>query len=149
MKLQFSTTTRMKLWQSIIFGLVFVVAGVGLGIIAANRIASYNEKNSVFVETVAEVVKYKYNSDDLRAIVVEYEIDGTTYTKVSSSYSSHPKRIGTKVGIKYDPINPSDAIWSSDSTNIIIPVCAFVFTIAGVAIIVAAVKKIKNGEEYM
>lgn len=151
MQVQFSTgiRRRMKPWQGVIFGLLFVIVGVGLGIFTANSISSYNEKDSAFVGTVAEVIQYKYNSEGLRAIVVEYEVDGNTYTKVSNSYSSSPKSIGTEVGIKYDPINPSDAIWSSDSTNVIMPIFAAIFTIAGVAVIVLAVKKMKNGEEYM
>lgn len=151
MQVQFSTgiRRRMKPWQGVIFGLLFVIVGVGLGIFAANSISSYNEKDSAFVETVAEVIQYKYNSDGLRAIVVEYEVDGNTYTKVSNSYSSSPKSIGTEVGIKYDPINPSDAIWSSDSTNVIMPIFSIIFITAGIFVIVLAVKKMKNGEEYM
>ena len=149
MHINFSTNRTvqskpMKPWQGILFGLIFAIVGIALLCFAVSSIKTYNEKNETFVETTSRVVDYKYNDEGLQAIVVEYVVDGQTYQKVSNSYSNMPKSIGTEVSIKYNPNNPQDAIWTLDSTNIILPIVGVVFTLVGVIVVISS---IKNGKK--
>lgn len=134
----------MKPWQGVLFGLIFVIVGIALLCFAVSSIKTYNEKNETFVETTSKVVDYKYDDEGLQAIVVEYVVDGQTYRKVSNSYSNVPKSIGTEVSVKYNPNNPQDAIWTSDSTNIILPIFGAVFTLVGVIVVIFSIKKGKT-----
>ena len=149
MHINFSTdrivqSKPMKPWQGVLFGLIFAIVGVALLCFAVSSIKTYNEKNETFVETTSRVVDYKYNDERLQAIVVEYVVDGQTYQKVSNSYSNMPKSIGTEVSIRYNPNNPQDAIWTSDSTNIVLPIVGVVFILAGVIVVISS---IKNGKK--
>lgn len=121
----------------------FFIAGFALLCFAVSSIKTYNEKNKTFVETTSKVVDYNYNDEGLQAIVVEYVVDGKIYRRVSNSYSNMPKSIGTVVSVKYNPNNPQDAIWTSDSTNIILPIFGVVFTLAGVIVVISSIKKVK------
>lgn len=134
----------MKPWQGVLFGLIFVIVGIALLCFAVSSIKTYNEKNETFVETTSKVVDYKYNDEGLQAIVVEYVVNGQTYQKVSNSYSNMPKSIGTEVSVKYNPNNPQDAIWTSDSTNIVLPIFGAVFTLVGVIVVISSIKKGKT-----
>ena len=149
MHINFSTdrivqSKPMKPWQGVLFGLIFAIVGIALLCFAVSSIKTYNEKNETFVETTSRVVDYKYNDERLQAIVVEYVVDGQTYQKVSNSYSNMPKSIGTEVSIRYNPNNPQDAIWTSDSTNIVLPIIGVVFILAGVIVVISS---IKNGKK--
>lgn len=149
MHINFSTdrivqSKPMKPWQGVLFGLIFAIVGIALLCFAVSSIKTYNEKNETFVETTSRVVDYKYNDERLQAIVVEYVVDGQTYQKVSNSYSNMPKSIGTEVSIRYNPNNPQDAIWTSDSTNIVLPIIGVVFILAGVIVVIYS---IKNGKK--
>ena len=149
MHINFSTdrivqSKPMKQWQGVLFGLIFAIVGVALLCFAVSSIKTYNEKNETFVETTSRVVDYKYNDERLQAIVVEYVVDGQTYQKVSNSYSNMPKSIGSEVSIRYIPNNPQDAIWTSDSTNIVLPIVGVVFILAGVIVVISS---IKNGKK--
>lgn len=149
MHINFSTdrivqSKPMKQWQGVLFGLIFAIVGIALLCFAVSSIKTYNEKNETFVETTSRVVDYKYNDERLQAIVVEYVVDGQTYQKVSNSYSNMPKSIGTEVSIRYNPNNPQDAIWTSDSTNIVLPIIGVVFILAGVIVVIYS---IKNGKK--
>ena len=134
----------MKPWQGILFGLIFVIIGIAVLIFAVSSIKTYNEKNKTFVEITSRVVDYKYDDEGLQAIVVEYVVDGQTYQKISNTYSNMPKSIGTEVSIKYNPNNPRDAIWTTDSTNIILPIFGAVFTLVGFFVIISNVKNTKK-----
>lgn len=149
MHINFSTdrivqSKPMKQWQGVLFGLIFAIVGIALLCFAVSSIKTYNEKNETFVETTSRVVDYKYNDERLQAIVVEYVVDGQTYQKVSNSYSNMPKSIGTEVSIRYNPNNPQEAIWTSDSTNIVLPIVGVVFILAGVIVVISS---IKNGKK--
>ena len=82
----------------------------------------------------------------------EYVVDGETYQKISNTYTNMPKSIGTEVPIKYNPNNPKDAIWVSDSNNIVLPIAGVAFTLVGIFFIVLTVKnekKKKNNTSQM
>ncbi len=139
-----SVQKPMKPWQGVLFGLIFAIVGIALLCFAVSSIKSYNKKNETFVETTSKVVDYRYDDDGLQAIVVEYVVDGRTYQKVSNSYSNMPKSIGTEVSVKYNPDNPQDAIWTSDSSNIILPIVGFIFTLVGIIVVIFSIKNGKN-----
>lgn len=131
----------LKPWQEALLGLIFIIIGIVLLCFAVSSIKTYNEKNDTFIETTSKVVDYKYNDEGLQAVVVEYTVNGQTYKKISNSYSNAPKTIGTEVLVKYNPTNPQDAIWASDSTNIVLPIFGVIFTLAGVIIIISSIKR--------
>ena len=135
---------QLKPWQGILFGIIFIIFGILFLFISISTIKTYNEKNKTYIETNSKVVDYEYNEDGLQAIVVEYVVNGETYKKVSNTYSNMPQEIGTVVLVKYNPVNPQDAIWSSDSTNIIFPIVSVVFILTGVIVIIISIKKRKN-----
>lgn len=136
-----------KSWQGILIGLIFLFAGISLLIYSIFTINTYNEKNATFVETTATVVDYNYDSEGLKAIVVEYTVNGETYKKASTTYSNNSKSIGTEVSIKYNPNNPKDAIWTIDSTNIIMPIFSIAFIFFGSIILFINFKTIKKNKE--
>ena len=126
----------MKQSQKILFGLIFTIIGIAILCFASSSINTYNEKNATFTETISKVVDYKYDDDGLQAIIVEYVVNGRTYQKVSNSYSNMPKSIGAEVSIKYNPNDPQDIIWTSESANIILPIVGIAFTLIGIAILI-------------
>lgn len=137
-------TNQSNIWQKILFGLIFVVVGIVLLYFAISSIRTYNEKSKTFIEITSTIVDYKYNDEGLQAIVVEYVVDGETYQKISNTYTNMPKSIGTEVPIKYNPNNPKDAIWVSDSNNIVLPIAGVAFTLVGIFFIVLTVKNEKK-----
>lgn len=137
-------TNQSNIWQKILFGLIFVVVGIVLLYFAISSIKTYNEKSKTFIEITSTIVDCKYNDEGLQAIVVEYVVDGETYQKISNTYTNMPKSIGTEVPIKYNPNNPKDAIWVSDSNNIVLPIAGVAFTLVGIFFIVLTVKNEKK-----
>ena len=134
--------------KGLIMGVLALLVGIGLLVYSYFTIKTYNEKNSTYVETESTVVDYKYDineeGQELRAIIVEYTVDGRTYKKESGSFSTITESIGSKVMIKYDPINPSDSIWKNDSSNIVIPIVGGAFVICGILIFVNYKKQNKK-----
>jgi len=137
----------MKPWQGILFGLIFAIVGIGLLIFSVSTITSYNEKNKTYTETTSVVVDYAYDDEGLEAIIVEYTVDGKAYRKQSNSYSNMPKSKGTQVKVKYNPSDPSDAIWVNDSTNIVLPLAGGLFALVGIIIVVSSAKKMKSEKD--
>lgn len=131
--------------KGLIIGIITLLIGIGLGVYSFFNIKSYNEKNDTYIEAESVVVDYKYDRDtegnEMRAIIVEYEVNGQKYRKESTSFSSITKSIGDKVMIKYDPKNPSNAIWENDSSNIFIPIIGGLFVFAGILVIVRYIKQ--------
>ena len=132
--------------KGLIIGIVVLIIGIGLGIFSYFNIKSYNEKDKTYKEAEAVIVDYNYeidtdNGDELRAIIVEYEVDGRKYRKESDSYSTITKSIGDKVMVKYNPNNPSEAIWKSDSSNIIVPIVSGLFVLVGIFVVVKYFKQ--------
>ena len=131
----------------IVMGIIFFLAGIGIGIFTVHKINDYKEHNKTYTEIVSKVVNYKYNDEHtLRAIIIEYEVDGTTYQKASNTYSKFPKKIGTEVKIKYNPSNPKEMIWSNDSDNIVLPIVSVAITLIGVFLIALGIKIPKDVE---
>lgn len=144
MEFQNTQSKQMKWWQILIVGAILLIIGIGLIILSYNTITTYNEKNKTYVETTAQVVDYAYDSEGLQAIIVEYQVNSKSYRKTSNSYSNMPSSIGTTVSIKYNPNNPQDAIWTTDSTNIVLPIVAVVITLVGILAVIFSLKSKKK-----
>lgn len=121
-------------------GVCFILFGMFLLVMFVVYSIDYHQKNEVYADGISKVVDYKYNDDNLRAIVVEYVVDGHLYYATSSVYSSYPKAIGTEVKIKYSIDDPSEMIWKNDSRFLFMLLLGFAFTIVGVWIIVSVIK---------
>lgn len=145
--MQVVSTKPMKPWQGILFGLIFAVIGIGLLLFSVSTIKNYNQKNKTYTETTSVVVDYAYDDEGLEAIIVEYTVNGKAYRKQSNSYSNMPKSKGTQVKVKYNPNDPSDAIWVNDSTNIVLPLVGGLFALVGIIIVVSSVKKMKSEKD--
>lgn len=147
MKIRFGSTGRgraMRPIEAVIFGLIFTLCGVALLFYSFQTIKTYKEKDAKYIEVTAEVVDYKENSEGLLAIVAEYEVDGEKYSKTGSTFSNSPQSIGSKVAIKYNPINPKDAIWKNDSTNLVLPLVSTGFTLVGLLIFITGILGFKK-----
>lgn len=127
--------------KTLILGIIFMLCGLGLCIYSYFSINSYKEKDSVYIETNALVVDYKYNDEGLMAIIAEYEVSGNKYRITSNVYSSHNKSIGEAVAVKYNPQNPSDAIWKNDNSIIFVSIVGGVFFVVGVFTTILYFKK--------
>ena len=117
--------------KKIILLILTILIGVGLSIYSVIKIKEYNEKNKTYIETTATVVDYETSigedGDELAAIIVEYKVERNSYQLKSTSSSNHPKPIGSKVKVKYNPTNPSEAIFSNDKSNIILLIAGLLF----------------------
>lgn len=141
MRYRSNTLTSKNRIFVILIGLLFTGVGFYLLNLSFDMLKTYKEKDETFVAYEAVVVDYDYDeSDGLAAIIVEYEVDGVIYQKTGNSYSSMPKDLGTRVGIKYDPKNPDDIIWEKDGTNILLPIISFAFFVSGVYTVIFGIR---------
>ena len=99
-----------------------------------------------FIKTEGYVVDYHetwdHESGYMYTEIVEYTVNGQTYVKSSTSSSTHPKSIGSKMTVEYNPMNPKDAVVGGASRNIMIYVIGGVFGVVGLLVLI---KGIKNG----
>lgn len=126
----------------IIMGVIILIIASAL-LFAGNHFANSTEG---FIKTEGYVVDYheRWDSDSgyMYSEIVEYTVNGKTYTKSSSSSSTYPKSIGSKMTVEYNPRNPNDAVVGGTTRNIMIYVIGGIFALVGVFILV---KGIKNG----
>ena len=120
------------------FFVVSLCIGLPLVICCGYRSYDYYYKSSYFIEVNGVVSGYRYDEvnkyDDVgtQAEVIDYVVDGRTYTIVNDLSTTYPMSIGTSVLVKYNPDDYSDAIIGSDSTTFI------AFGIGGILILVAS-----------
>ena len=91
---------------------------------------------------------YYYDEEDetcMMAIKVEYFVSNNRYTITSSSASSYPKSIGSKVEVKYNPTNPSNAFISGkDDGDVIILVVSSLIGVVGILALFSAINGYKK-----
>lgn len=131
---------ELKPWQGLLLGMVFTIIGIVILYFGISSINEHNLKKETYTEVTSKVVEYEYNSDGLQAIVVEYIVDGQTYKKISDVYTDVPLIIGTEVSLKYNPKDPKDAIFTTDGSNIIVPIAGAIFTLVGIYCIYCSFK---------
>lgn len=126
---------------SIIVGVIIVFIGVFMLTFSISSIKSYNDKSKTYIETVSKVVDYKYSGDQERTPIVEYEVNGIRYEKTHNTSSANPLPLGTQVRLKYNPNDPTDAIWVNDASNIFLPIAGSVFTLIGLVVTIGSIKE--------
>ena len=140
----------------ILFSLIFFIIGIVILLFGYKESEKYNEKSKKYIQIDAYVVDYAYSESDegntTKAIIVEYEVDGKTYRKQSSVYTSNPKSIESVEKIKYNPENPEDIIFEKNETSFVLYLVGAVFTFVGLllTIIFAIVtKKIDENNDML
>ena len=105
-------------------------------------------KTSNYVETIGYFVDYKiYNSDEDGAsykLIYCYNVNDKEYT-VSTDYGTNmiPKKGSSRI-IKYNPSNPSEAIISGGSSEIVLLLIGIMFTVIPFVIFINMSPKIKE-----
>lgn len=139
--------------QAILIGVGFVVLGIILLILHFYFNYRYNLKNEKFIETNAIVIEHvsKKNDDGntVTALIIQYEVDGKTYTKNDNTYTSNPKKIGSTITIKYNPDKPSETLFGKTILNYILLILGSGFVFIGVitSIVIYKVSKETNKQE--
>ena len=143
---------KLKPWQEVIVGIIFIIIGVVSLILGKNLMVENNEKSKTFIEVTGYVVDYEYQDrydyESPAREIVEYVVDGETYTVTSSASSTNPRSWGTEVLLMYNPSDPSDVIWVNDEGNLIILIVAVIFIIGGIYITIKSVMKLRHNTDY-
>lgn len=128
-------------------GMLFALVGIAVLIGALVFTTSHVSKLNSFKRVQATVVEWQYkgtsdNGNSMYSEVVEYSVDGKTYTAVNNSSSNSPNRIGSKMEIAYNPEHPEEYIFVSSNTILIIVLFAIgvLFPLAGISLVVKYVK---------
>jgi len=127
-----------------------IVFTVGILLIGAYFKTNSDEskRSENFISTFATVVDHderissstnRSNTSRSRVygIIVEYEVDGTTYTRTSNLYTDRPKAIGEQVEIKYNPDSPADMIWLENNGLILFLIIGAAFVVVSIIISIA------------
>ena len=115
-----------------------------------------NNKTKGYVETEATVIGYaeveEWDRDmgspfkeTLYAEIVEYVVDGQTYSAQNTEVSKLPKNKGSKITIAYNPNNPQECVFPHTTVTVPILMLAVgvIFGIVG-AILLRFYVKLKN-----
>ena len=117
-----------------IIGFIIVIFGIGICYFSIGNFKTNSEKQKTYTETIAKVVGYEEcDLDDTtgQRFIAEYKIDRDTYQIKENACSNMPKSLGTEVKIKYNPNNPSDAVFSNDISYYLILPAGIIFIICG------------------
>ena len=91
---------------------------IGLGSFSYGIYRSVNGKSKYdnYIEISAYVIDYAEvtsDEDTLYAEIVQYYVDGVSYTAKNTMASSSPKRRGSAMKIAFNPNNPAECIFVS------------------------------------
>ena len=143
-------------------GIIMLVIGIVMGIIAGVMIYKYNKKKQTYIQTTGIVVEYLTKLQDsdgsepihpdgdefeVYAPIVEYEVDGKKYKATYNTYMDNPPEIGSEMSIRYNKNNPKDVIFDKDRNNIGIPIIAGVFIVFGLASFISGKVKARKESE--
>ncbi|MDE6558131.1 MAG: DUF3592 domain-containing protein [Clostridia bacterium] len=100
------------------FWTALIAVLIGLGVFSYGIYRSVNGKSKLdnYIEISAYVIDYaEVTNDDetLYAEIVQYYVNGVSYTAKNTMSSSDPKRIGSVMKIAFNPENPEDCIFVS------------------------------------
>ena len=122
-----------------IFGILTIIIGLVVLIFSINDIKKNNEKQKTYIETTATVVGYEEceldDNDIGQRFIAEYQIDRNKYQIVSNTCGTVTKGLNKKVSIKYNPNNPSDAIFANDKSVYIAAAVGVIFIICGFVVV--------------
>ncbi len=119
-----------------IIGVIALIIGVYLCIFSVGFYKTEKNKQDTYIETTATVVGYKdcelSDGDTGSRYIAEYKVDRSTYQIDGMGCTNMPGRIGKKVKIKYNPEDPSEAVFTNDISRFIIPLGGIAFTISSI-----------------
>lgn len=135
---------------SVIFlGIVFLILGLFLVISGYQTNKEKKEKEQTFVPTEATVVNYYKDRNQVYAIIVSYQVNGKEYYATSDYYTQDPPPRKSKVNVKYNPEDPSDALFESKHNDFLSLSLGIVFTIVGIFLFYQGVKAKKQNLSYV
>ena len=114
----------------ICFCISFIILNVSIYVI--NNNIKYKDE---YILTSSTVTNYKYELS-CNSIVVTYNVENENYDLTSPFCTFISKKIGTKVNIRYNPLNPKEAVFAMDPWNIILPLISLFFFGFGLVLIV-------------
>lgn len=143
------TTVTLGQGGTKVFSIIFLIIGIIVLVFGIWSYATFAKKSETYLSTNGMVVEYKYststddygNTEQLRAEVVDYRVDGETYTCSSKTYSSNAKSIGTTMEVKYNPEDPSDAYLAKDKGSWLIIAVGGTFTLVAGFMCITSFKK--------
>ncbi len=124
----------------ILFGAVFVAAGVLLIILGINRLVKMNAGK--YVETQAKITKIETTlvsdedgSHEEHEITVEYQVDGKKFV---SCLSENPREFyeGMELTVLYDVDKPTTVVLPGKASSFIMMALGFVGVIGGLMVII-------------
>ena len=124
----------------ILFGAVFVAAGVLLIILGINRLVKLNAGK--YVETQAKITKIETTfvsdedgSHEEHEITVEYQVDGKKFV---SRLSENPREFyeGMELTVLYDIDKPTTVVLPGKASSFIMMALGFVGVICGLMVII-------------
>lgn len=124
----------------ILFGAVFVAAGVLLIILGINRLVKMNAGK--YVETQAKITKIETTlvsdedgSHEEHEITVEYQVDGKKFV---SRLSENPREFyeGMELTVLYDVDKPTTVVLPGKASSFIMMALGFVGVICGLMVII-------------
>lgn len=131
-------------------GLIFFVVGIMIAVVGFVA----DESNKEFMETaketegvISDIETYRSGSGKRRKTshraYVTYEVDGVRYEDIRLSYYSSSMRIGKKITLYYDPLNPTEVKVAGESkfVKIITLVMGSIFALVGFFIIFTSIKR--------
>ena len=127
---------------------LFVLIGIVMLYFGISNSFKNLSKTSNYVETIGYFVDYEmYNSDEdgtTYKLIYSYNVNSKEYT-VSTDYGTNmiPKG-GSSRTIKYNPSNPSEAIISGGSSEIVLLLIGIMFTMIPFVILINMSPKIKE-----
>ena len=138
-----------RLQEHKIYLVIAIVAIIiGLGVIAGGiaYITNTIEKTDSYVKTDSTVIDFaEVRVHDTRhggysilySEIVEYTVNGQTYTAQNTAASSSPKSNGSKIKIKYNPDNPEECVFveTTVASPIILFIIGFGFSIVGIVLL--------------
>ncbi|MBQ4067659.1 MAG: DUF3592 domain-containing protein [Lachnospiraceae bacterium] len=136
-------------WITLIVGLGFMLFATGLILGGYFINKSHSDFMDTAVETEATIVDIKeeveYDRldeeyDTEHTVFISYEFDGNSYENVRLSYYTSSMRIGNKVTIYCDPLNPSEfrLKYGLNVVGIILYVVGGVLALGGFIIIICS-----------
>lgn len=121
-----------------ILAIALLIIGVGICFFGIKNFKSEQVKHDTYIETTATVVGYEdceLDEGDIgNRYIAEYKIDRDTYQIKSNTCSNVTKGINSKVKIKYNPNNPSDAVFANDISRYILVPIGLVFIVCAVIV---------------
>lgn len=127
--------------KSLLISLAFFALGCSLVALSVYEYLSLEEKKETYTETIGKISSHNMNNKLLKAIIVEYEVDGEWYEIESNQYSNNAESVGTVVSIKYNPKDPSDAIFSYQPMSWVLPTISVIVLLIGFGMIIRSFKK--------